>query len=195
MTIEKQKIAKIIHIEEYIDEPTKFSHLFEVQLPPEKINLWKPRRNFNMGTPLIGDLYLDLEEEDMLEIHPFPEWVVQLYYPANQKSIPYLVVPNLPKAKIRKLRRKSIDQKIDIIDQEIKHIKIENLIAFEYKVGINIMVRAFIPHFFISSHIDKEKGENPPYLQVFEPELSALTENLEIKTSYFFRLPYKVYIS
>ncbi|GAH68289.1 unnamed protein product, partial [marine sediment metagenome] len=39
-----------------------------------------------------------------------------------------------------------------------------------------------------------DAGEEPPYLQVFEPNLDVLTKNLRIKTSYFFKLPFSVYI-
>ncbi|MGV9172026.1 MAG: hypothetical protein ACOC44_16600 [Promethearchaeia archaeon] len=187
-----QKITKIFQVEDYTKDPKKFSHLFEVQFPPEDINLFKPRTNFTMGTPLVGDLYLDLEQEDLLEIHPFPEWVVQLYYPANVQSKPYLIVPNFSRAFIRKMNRKAFDQKIQMIGKEIKGLEIHDLFAFEYKVGVNIKVHAFIPHFFISSKIDKSNEEKPPYLQVFEPEMSALTKNLKIKTTYLFKLPWKV---
>ena len=95
---------------------------------------------------------------------------------------------------VRKFRRKSIDERIELIQNEINSTQIQDLLGFEYKIGINIMVPAFIPHFFISSHIDEIKGDKPPYLQVFEPELSYLTKNLNIKTTYYFQLPYKASI-
>jgi hypothetical protein len=187
-----QRIINIVTYNDYIKEENLYENLFEVQLPPEDINLWKIRYNFNMGTPLLGDLLLDLEQEERLEIHPFPEWVVQLKTKDVVKSKPYLVVPNFSKPLIKKINRKSINEKIELIQNEIDTIKIDDLIAFEYDIGINILVPAFIPHFFISSKINREAGEKPPYLQVFEPNLEVLTKNLKIKTTYFFKLPFSV---
>ncbi len=193
MTKDSIKVKNIITLETYLKNKDSYQHLFEVQLPPESINLFKVRYNFEMGTPLVGDLLLDLESERMLEIHPFPEWVVHLKSD-KVKSKPYLVVPNFPNSLVKKFSRKSVDEKIKLIQNEIDHIKIDDLIAFEYEIGINILVPAFIPHFFIASKINKEAGEEPPYLQVFEPNLDVLTKNLKIKTSYFFKLPFSVSI-
>ena len=83
------KIEKILKFDEIVTEPNEYIHLFEVQLPPKDINLWKIRYNFDMGTPLVGDLLLDLESEKNLEIHPFPEWVVYLKSVGNKNSKPY----------------------------------------------------------------------------------------------------------
>jgi hypothetical protein len=194
MTEKIIKIKKILTLESYVKNLELYSHLFEVQLPPKNINLWKIRLNFGMGTPLIGDLLLNLEQERILEIHPFPEWVVQIKSIDNVKSKPYLIVPNFTASFVKKLSRKSIDEKLDLIQKEIDTINIEDLIAFEYEIGINILVPAFVPHFFISSKINKEAGEFPPYLQVFEPNLDILTKNLNVKTSYYFKLPFMVAI-
>ena len=187
-------IKNIIKFEDYIKNTKEFIHIFEVQMPPDEINLWKIRYNYDMGTPLLGDLLLDLEKENMLETHPFPEWVVYLKSVGNFSSKPYLIVPNFPKNLIKKIARKTVDEKINVIQNEIDTITIDDLIAFEYEIGINILVPAFIPHFFISSRINKDAGERPPYLQVFEPKLDVLTRNLKIKTSYFFKLPFTLII-
>jgi len=188
------KINHIVNLERYLEDSNAYSHLFEVQLPPDDIKQWKIRYNYDMGTPLIGDLLLDIEEENMLEIHPFPEWVVHLRSNEIVKSKPYLIVPNFSKKNVKKINRKSIEEKIVIIQNEIENLQIDDLIAFEYELGINVLVPAFIPHFFISSKINKEKGEKAPYLQVFEPKLDILTKNLKIKTTYFFKLPFSVRI-
>lgn len=95
---------------------------------------------------------------------------------------------------MKKFSKKSVDERIKLIQNEIDNIKIDGLIAFEYEIGINILVPAFIPHFFIASKINKDAREKPPYLQVFEPNLDILTKNLRIKTSYFFKLPFSVSI-
>ncbi len=187
-------IQNIVKMDDYVRNEEKYEHIFEVQLPPKNINLFKPRFNFEMGTPLVGDLLLDLEQENMLEIHPFPEWVVQLKSRDKVNSKAYLIVPNFPRSFIKKLSRKPIGQKINLIQQEVDKTTIEDLLAFEYEVGINVLVPAFTPHFFISSKINKEAGDSPPYLQVFEPNLENLTRILRIKTTYFFKLPFNVMI-
>ncbi|MHA1489269.1 MAG: hypothetical protein ACTSRI_06405 [Promethearchaeota archaeon] len=194
MTNNLKKIKNIITLEEYINNKEKYIHLFEVQLPPDDLKLFKPRLNFEMGNPLIGDLRLDLEKENMLEIHPFPEWVVQLKSPENVKCKPYLIVPNFSLSVVKSLARKSFEKKLKIIEQEVKKLTIDDLIAFKYEIGINILVRGFTPHFFISSKINKDIGEAPPYLQVFEPNMDKITRILKIKTTYFFKLPFSVMI-
>ena len=65
MTDNSVKLNKIITLETYNENPDAYNHLFEVQLPPENINLFKVRYHFEMGTPLVGDLVLDLESEKM----------------------------------------------------------------------------------------------------------------------------------
>ena len=194
MTDNLVKLKKIITLQAYNENPDAYQHLFEVQLPPENINLFKVRHNFEMGTPMVGDLVLDLESEKMLEIHPFPEWVVFLKSSTKVKSKPYLVVPNFPNSLVKKFSRKSVEERIGLIQNEIDSITIDDIIGFEYDIGINILVPAFISHFFISTKINKDAGEAPPYLQVFEPNLDVLTKNLQIKMSYFFKLPFSVYI-
>ena len=188
------KIQNLINLDNYIKNSEEYNHLFEVQLPPDDINIWKIRSNFDMGTIMVGDLLLDLEKEANLEIHPFPEWVVHLRSKGVVNSKPYLIVPNFSKSVIKKIKRKPIEEKIVIIKDEVKKLKIEDLIAFEYDLGINIMVPAFIPHFFIASKINKEKGGSPPYLQVFEPNIGIIAKNLNIKPTYFFKLPFTVIV-
>ena len=194
MPIDLLKIKNIITLGAYMKKKNSYEHLFEVQLPPEGATLFKVRYNFDMGTPLVGDLILDLETERMLEVHPFPEWVVYLKSSYKVNSKPYLIVPDFPKTLVNKILRKSVEERINLIQKQIDTIKIEDLLAFEYEIGINILVPAFIPHFFISSKINKEADEKPPYLQVFEPNLDILMKNLKIKTTYIFKLPFSVSI-
>ena len=188
MTDKLIKIQKIITIKDFQNNRENFIYLFEVQFPPKEIKLFKERYNFELGTLLVGDLLLDLEKERMLEIHPFPEWVVHLK--TESKCKPYLVVPNFSKAFINKLLRKPLHVKLDLLKNCISSLEIENLIAFEYEEGINLLIPAYIPHFFISSKIDKECGEQPPYLQVFEPNFADIAKVLRIKPSYYFKLSF-----
>jgi len=192
MPPEIKKIRNIITLEEYRRNEKDYEYLFEIQLPPNDLKMFKVRFNFDLGNPLIGDLILDLEQEKMLEYHPFPEWVVQLKSPSKVLSKPYLIVPRLDKKIVRRITRKSIEEKFSVIESHLNNIGVEDLIAFEYDVGINILVPPFVPHFFISSKISKEKGGNPPYLQVFEPNMEHVAKNLKLKTTYFFELPFLV---
>ena len=194
MTDTLLRIQNILNLDKFIQKSSEYNHLFEVQIPPNDINLWKVRFHFEMGTPMVGDLLLDLEQENKLEIHPFPEWVVQLKSRDFVESKPYLIVPNVSKQLVKKINRKPIQEKIDIIKSIVKELKIGDLLAFEYEIGINVLIPAYIPHFFISSKIKKKANEAPPYLQVFEPNITNLSKLLNIKPTYYFELPFTVII-
>ena len=103
MEKDAKKVKTIITFNDYATHVNIYNHLFEVQLPTEDLKLWKTRYRFELGTPLVGDLLLDLEQEKALEIHPFPEWVVYLKSLGKVKAKPYLIVPNFSKAFVRKL--------------------------------------------------------------------------------------------
>ena len=194
MTENIKNVKNILKMEDYLKEPNLYNFLFELQQPANDNELWKIKYNFEMGTPLVGDLLLDLEKENNLEIHPFPEWVVHLRYPAKVNSKPYLIVPRFDNKFVKRLMRKTIDEKISMLKEKIKTLTVDDLIGFEYELGINILVPAFIPHFFISSKIRKEDGESPPYLQVFEPKLDIINKTFKIRPTYFFKLPFSVII-
>ena len=189
-----ENVRTIIDFEDYMGAKDQYQHLFEVQVPPEDLHSFKPRMGFELGTPLVGDLVLDLEEEDHLEFHPFPEWVVQLRTKENVESKPYLILPELSRSFVRRLARKPLAKRVDMINEKIEDTSIDQLLAFEYEVGINVLVPPFIPHFFISSIIDKEAGKKAPYLQVFEPKIDDVVKALKIKPTYFVTLPFKVKI-
>ncbi len=79
MSEKVNNIKSIIKLSDYIKNEENFKHLFEIQLTPPNLKNFRPRFNFDKGgTLLVGDLVLNLEEEQFLESHPFPEWVVQL---------------------------------------------------------------------------------------------------------------------
>jgi hypothetical protein len=183
-------IIDIINLNNYLDNQDNFNHLFKVQLPHENLKLWKVRYKIDLGTFIVGDLLLNLEEENSFEVHPFPEWVVYLKTLQNLTSKPYLIVPKLSKLFIKNLERKKIHKKIELIQDEMNNINIDDILAFEYELGINILVPAFIPHTFLSSKIQYEDGEKPPFLQVFEPNIEHITKSLKIEPTHFFQLPF-----
>lgn len=186
-------IKSTIKLEDYVENEDKFKHLFEIQLAPSGLKNFKPRFNFDKGgTLLVGDLVLNIEEEQYLESHPFPEWVVQLI--SKEKSIgkPYLIVPNLPNRFISKLNKMNYIKRISKIEEMINNLTADDLIAFEYQIGVSIKINANVPHTFISK-IDLKKNEKPPYLQVYEPNLKIFNEVLKFKTPYY-KLPFKIKI-
>mgnify|MGYP001048892842 CR=1 FL=1 len=191
---EKAVILKsIIKLEDYVENEDKFKHLFEVQLAPPNLKNFRPRFNFDKGgTLLVGDLVLNLEEEQYLESHPFPEWVVQLISTEKPIGVPYLIVPNLPNRFISRLNKMNYEKRILKIDETIKNLTADELIAFEYQIGVSIKVNANVPHTFIAK-IAPEKNEKPPYLQVYEPNLRIFNEVLKFKTPYY-KLPFKIRI-
>jgi len=83
-------------------------------------------------------------------------------------------------------------KRISKIDETIKNLTDDELIAFEYQIGVSIKVNANVPHTFIAK-IAPEKNEKPPYLQVYEPNLKIFNEVLKFKTPYY-KLPFKIKI-
>ena len=186
-------IKYIIKLENYIENEENFKHLFEIQLAPPGLKNFRPRFNFDKGgTLLVGDLVLNIEEEQYLESHPFPEWVVQLISKEKALGKAYLIVPNLANRIISRLNTMNYEKRIVKIDEIIKNLTADDLIAFEYQIGVSIKVHANVPHTFISK-IDLKKNEKPPYLQVYEPNLRIFNEVLKFKTPYF-KLPFKIKI-
>ncbi len=193
MSEKVNNIKFIIRLKNYIENEENFKHLFEIQLAPPGLKNFKPRFNFDKGgTLLVGDLVLNIEEEQYLESHPFPEWVVQLISKEKPIGKPYLIVPNLPNRFISKLNKMNYIKRISKIEEMINSLTADDLIAFEYQIGVNIKINANVPHTFIAK-IAPEKHEKPPYLQVYEPNLKIFNEVLKFKTPYY-KLPFKIRI-
>lgn len=193
MSEKVNNIKSIIKLSDYIKNEENFKHLFEIQLAPPGLKNFKPRFNFDKGgTLLVGDLVLSIEEEEYLESHPFPEWVVQLISIERPIGIAYLVVPDLPNRFISKLNKMNYEKRILKINEIINNLTADDLIAFEYQIGVSIKVHANVPHTFISK-TDQKKNEKPPYLQVYEPNLRIFNEVLKFKTPYY-KLPFKIKI-
>lgn len=186
-------IKSIIRLKDYIENEENLTHLFEIQLAPPGLKNFRPRFNFDKGgTLLVGDLVLNIEEEQYLESHPFPEWVVQLISKVGPIGLAYLIVPNLPNRFISRLNTMNYEKRIAKINEIIKNLTADDLIAFEYQMCVSIKVHANVPHTFISK-IDLKKNEKPPYLQVYEPNLRIFNEVLKFKTPYY-KLPFKIKI-
>jgi len=117
---------------------------------------------------------------------------VQLISKEKALGKAYLIVPNLANRIISRLNTMNYEKRIVKIDEIIKNLTADDLIAFEYQIGVSIKVHANVPHTFISK-IDLKKNEKPPYLQVYEPNLRIFNEVLKFKTPYF-KLPFKIKI-
>lgn len=191
MTESIKKISNVIRLNEYLEDEEKYVHLFEIQYPPQNLKNFRPRYNFEQGgTFLVGDLVLDLQEEEYLESHPFPEWVVQLISKSGSSGKAYFITLNLEVNFISRLNKMNYEKRVKKIDEKVALITQEEVFAFEYQIGINIKVPANIPHAFISKY-NSNKNEVPPYLQVFEPNLRIFNETLKLKTPYY-KLPFKI---
>ena len=188
-----KSLKRFVVFDDYIKDFESYRHLFEIQLPPTDLLNFRPKHNFEQGgTLLVGDLVLNTEEEEYLESHPFPEWVVQLISSAEPSGKAYLIVPDFEGRFIFRLDKMNYEKRIKKIEEKIGALSIDDLIAVEYKIGMNIRVPENVPHTFISK-INNEIRENPPYLQVFEPNLKVFHEVLKFKTPYY-KLPFKIKI-
>ena len=97
-------IKSIIRLKDYIENEENLTHLFEIQLAPPGLKNFRPRFNFDKGgTLLVGDLVLNIEEEQYLESHPFPEWVVQLISKEGLIGVSIKVHANVPHTFISKI--------------------------------------------------------------------------------------------
>jgi hypothetical protein len=190
MSSSYQKPNKIINIHEYLKNIEEYVHLFEIcQQPPDTI-MWQTHDEFTTaGTLLLGDLNLSEQETGIVEIHPFPEWVIKIFQPDKNPGKSYAIFPLLEKKFINKtLPRKNFVTRIQKIQQKIDSLTSIEIIAVEYVDGMCLKVRENVPHYFLSVI---EKGEDIPYLQVFEPRIDYIKSHLGFDTPYF-KLPFRL---
>ena len=183
-------IGKIITNKEYLSNVEDYQHLFEIcQQPPDTIT-WQTHDEFTYaGTLFLGDLNLNEQETENLEIHPFPEWVIKIFQPSKKPGKAYAIFPLLPKKFIQKtLPRKDFATRIQKIQSKIDSLTIEDIIAVKYVDGMCIKVPENVPHYFLSVI---EKGEDIPFLQVFEPRIDFIKSHMGFDTPYF-HLPFKL---
>jgi hypothetical protein len=178
---------QIIHENEYERAQIKFGHLFDICSPkPEMIEKnmdWIVRDGFSQfGTLAVGDLRVIKHTTSVLEIHPFPEWVVQCYVPGKKSGKVYALIPILLEKDVRKIERTPWAQRIDIIQKLLDPLIEKDFLAIEYVIGIDIKIPANIPHDFISI---VDQGEEIPYCQVFEPNINGIVEKLRIESPFF----------
>ena len=178
---------KLIREAEYAEAQEKYGHLFDICTPkPEMLEKdleWLVRDGFDpMGTLMVGDLRVKKHETTIVEIHPFPEWVVQMRLPQQKSGKVYALVPELSQKDLEKLARREWNKRIEKLQDMLDGLTPENYFAIEYQEGISIKIPANVPHEFLSVVASDEKT---PYCQVFEPNFKAVGETLKIDTPYF----------
>lgn len=187
---------KIITANEYSTTNKTYGHLIEVNLPSEKMveknQDWMVRESFlPFGPLLVGDLRVIKNDTNVFEIHPFPEWVVQIYLPNKKVGSVYALVPNWTVEYIQELGEMIWSDRLIEIQTRLRILKIEQIIAVKYEVGTSIKIPANVPHEFISV---VHPGEEIPYCQVFEPNDSGIVKTFKI-TMPVFQLPFSVKIT
>ena len=97
----------------------EYSHLIEYQqkpadLPQEYEN-FRPRDTFPTGQLLCGDLIVNEDMTKQLEMHPFPEWVVQLIRLDTKEGQVdgQVVCLSMSKKELKKLGRKDWGTRVD----------------------------------------------------------------------------------
>jgi hypothetical protein len=178
---------QIIHETEYIQAQKTYGHLFDICQPKlemieKKIDWWVRDAFDKLGTLMVGDLIVLKHESDMMEIHPFPEWVVQMHMVGKTSGKTYAIVPAFEEKDIRKLEMRDWEKRIKKTQEMLDPLTEKDFIAIEYKEGISIKIPPNVPHDFISV---VKIGENDPYCQVFEPNFASVVEIFKISTPYF----------
>jgi hypothetical protein len=178
------KISRIFSPEDAIARVQEYGHLYEVLQPPEGLVNFKPRDGFPAGgTLLVGDLICNESQTSNLEIHPFPEWVLQSPRYGKHPGKAYAIFANVdPKFFERKISRKDWTGRVQAYNDYLKTLPVEDFFAIAMPPGTIIKVCKNAPHFFLSS---QATGEDFPYLVVFEPEIPVVAEELKAATAYF----------
>ena len=171
---------KIIREKEYFEARDKYAHLFDIGMPSqemvEKDLGWIVREEVNYGgAMMVGDLMVQKHKTNVLETHPFPEWVVQLHQMGKNSGKVYALIPNFSSKQMKRLTRKKISERTEYTKQFLKELPPDDYLAIEYLEGISIKIGSNVPHEFISV-VNSE--EAIPYCQVFEPNLFPLSQML-----------------
>lgn len=174
-------IKQIVTIEEFLKNPNKYHHLFEITTQQPLDKEWVEREIFSLGGNLmIGDLNLSQQVTDVIEFHPFPEWVIKIYQPNKNPGIAYAVIPLLTKDEIAQYNKLDFYERNKAAQQKINTLYPKDFIAIPYVDGLCIKIPRNVPHYFLS--VIKE-GQDVPFLEVFEPKVPILEEVLKNKSN------------
>jgi hypothetical protein len=178
---------QIVTPEQYGEIQKDNEHLFDICMPTaqmiENDLEWFVRDGFDQaGTLLLGDLRVKKTSTKAVEIHPFPEWVIQMHLPGKKSGKVYVIIPKITQKLLKKIERRPWEKRLVKIQETLDTLTPDDYLAIEYVEGISIKVPANVPHDFIG--VIKE-GEEVPYCQVFEPNFSHIGELFKINTPYF----------
>lgn len=163
------------------EERDAYSHLVEYQVKPADLpgeyENFRPRETFPTGNLLCGDLIINEESTKQLEVHPFPEWVVQLTrldpIAAGKTQVDgYCIALNLTGKQVKKFTRKDWSERKKMMKEKIKasDLQADEIIAFPMNPGICLKVQENVPHYFVSAQ--KDDKQVYPYCQVYEPSIN-----------------------
>ncbi len=187
---------KIIRPNHYEKANREYPHLFNIGTVPnemEKDNIdWLVRDKFDAaGTFMLGDLRVVKTQMKVMEIHPFPEWVVQIFQPLKDSNNTYLIIPNIDQNQFIRAKKKSWEERTAFFLNFLFALNHGDYIAIEYRDGVSIKVPANVPHDFIY----KENGKKSvPYCQVFEPDFEKIGKLYQISPTHIFKLGYSLKI-
>ncbi len=154
---------------------------------------WLVRDTFtNAGTLMVGDLRVIKKNTNILEVHPFPEWVVQLYQLEKPSGTTYAILPHFTEKDVECLKHLKWEKRVEKIRNLIDMQSEEDFIAIEYKDGVSIKIPENIPHEFISVFNEEE---NCPYCQVFEPNMEEICNIFHYTPTEFFNLNFELKIT
>jgi hypothetical protein len=187
---------KIITEREFSSMNSKYVHLFDVNLPSQDMvdenKDWVIRESFlPFGPLMVGDLRVIKPSTDVFEIHPFPEWVVQIYMPQKKPGSVYALVPDWDSDIIGQFAKKVWGERLLDIQNQLNRLTLDDVIAIKYEVGTSIKIPANVPHEFISV---VNPGEDIPFCQVFEPNDAGIVQAFKI-TMPVFRLPFSIQLN
>ena len=191
---------KVLNLRTDSENLSQYEHLFEISQVPKAFSEdpkldWRVRDGFNeSGTLLVGDLRVLKTATDVVEIHPFPEWLVEILQPFCKVGKAYAVVPNWPKEFFGALNNTWWKEKLSMIRNRISTMSMmstDEWLAIEYEPGICIKIPAYVPHEFLARFSEDQK---PPYLQCFEPNFDFLPKIMGIEATILFELNQSLHI-
>ncbi|MHA1681068.1 MAG: hypothetical protein ACTSUE_08670 [Promethearchaeota archaeon] len=177
-----------------------YAHLVEYQVKPpdlpQEFQNFRVRETFPMGNLLCGDLVINEESSKQLEVHPFPEWVVQLIRLDTKKTqvAGYIATLNMTPKELKKLVKLDWRSKTKEIKERVKNCSNDDIILFKLIPGLCVKIRGNVVHYAIS---EQKPDENAyPYCQVFEPAIdwNTLKPFGKFAPTGYFQLPFELKI-
>lgn len=189
---------KIVTHETDPSELAEYSHLMEYQvkpgdLPSENEN-FRVREIFPVGNLLCGDLIINEEFTEKMELHPFPEWVTHLL--RLDTKLPqvagYSAIIAMSKKDHRKLSKLDWRSKIKQAREIVKNCTMEDIVLFKLVPGACAKINGNVIHYAIADK--KPDTSSYPYWQVFEPSIdwNQFKPFGKFDNTGYFTLPFKL---